>query len=189
MKTFLNPFEKYSETKLLIFGLLFTLLGIYAGYFFNGKFVGTMSISFSGTVGFLESAIDNGICIFSFWLLLFLLSKLINKRSRAIDILNTVIVARVPFFFIMLFNCTGFLNSIENPSDGNPLAINFSPTEMAFLLVTGVIAIAILVWFIILLYKGFKTASNVKTTLHKILFAIAIILAEALAKYLTITFN
>lgn len=190
MKTLLNPFEKYSEARLFMFGLVFTILGCLAGDYFNGKFVGTMTVSFSGEVGSLESFTDNGIDILSFWLFLFLLSKFINKRTRAIDILNTVLIARIPFFFLILLNCTGFFTALEaEMRTTNPLAINFSTSEMTVILVTGVVAITFLVWLIVLLYNGFKVASNVKSAAHKILFALAIILAEALAKYLTITFN
>lgn len=190
IKMLLNPFEKYTEVQLFIFGLIVTLVGAYAGFYFDGKFMGTMSINFSGSVGFTESLIDNGINIACFWLLLFILAKIINKRTRAIDILNTVLIARIPFYFLFLCNFTGFLTVLSSrTATSNPLTINFSNSEMAFLIITGIIAIAFLVWFIVLLYNGFRVASNAKAVKHKIFFAIVLIAADLLAKYLTITFN
>lgn len=190
MKTLLNPFEKYSELQLFIFGAVLTLVGAYAGFYFDGKFVGTMSINFSGSVGFLESLIDNGINIACFWLLLFILAKIINKRTRAIDILNTVLIARIPFYFLFLFNFTGFLSALSSRAEtSGTLNINYSNSETAFFIITGIIAITFLVWFIVLLYNGFKVASNAKSVAHKIFFAIILIAADLLAKYLTITFN
>ncbi|EOG6917048.1 hypothetical protein ACLH3W_002277, partial [Flavobacterium psychrophilum] len=54
--------------------------------------------------------------------------------------------------------------------------------DIGFILFQSIILIIALIWFISLLYNGFKIATNSKETKHTLLFILAIIIAEITSK-------
>lgn len=196
MKTVLfNPFEKYTESKLLIFGLVITLVGSYLGYLFQGRFDGVIDLHFVPSTNILEPFIDNLINIFSLFIFLFILGKYINPKTRIIDILTTVMVARVPFYLLTFSNYQNFTSDItekliasidfQNPQSG----LNLTAFEMVLFVITTVAALSCLVWFVVLLFNGFKIATNSRGIKNNLLFAGAIILAEIVSKIIFTLIN
>jgi hypothetical protein len=191
MKTLLfNPFEKYAESRLLIFGILITLVGSYLGYLFQGRFDGVVDLHFIPSTTLFEPLIDNAINIFSLFLLLFILGKYINNKTRAVDILTPVMMARLPFY---LLTFTNYQNLISGATDrlvdsidlkNMPTELNMETSDMVIITLFSGLSILFLVWFVILLFNGFKTATNSRGIKNKLLFAGAIILAEVLSKIL-----
>jgi hypothetical protein len=59
---------------------------------------------------------------------------------------------------------------------------NLKATDIIILLCLTGALIALLIYAITLLYNGFKIATNVKQTSHKVFFGIAILVAEILCK-------
>ncbi len=122
-------------------------------------------------------------------LFLYISTKYINKKTRLIDILNTAIVARVPFYLLPFFNINGV---IEKASEdiiqfANPELISqISSSNLFIIIVFGIITILFLVWYISLLFNGFKVASNAKGKNPIILFVISLLLAEVLSKFLIV---
>lgn len=186
----LNPFEKYSEKQLILFGLLFTIIGSLLAHLFNARFDGVLDFHFTKNVPLPAPFIDNGINISLLFLLLLILGKYINKKTRVVDVLATVIVARAPYYIIPIINTNNFaLRSAEEfiaTSPNNP-TLNF--INIASLAIITSVSIAVFIWYMALLYNGFTVASNVKTTKHKVLFAVAIAIAEGLSKYLVYRIN
>ncbi|MNK16392.1 hypothetical protein D3C87_345560 [compost metagenome] len=184
-KLLFNPFEKYSELHLLLVGVIITIIGSLSAFYFNGRFDGAIDLHFGSGVTLWEPFIDNAINIVSLFIFLFILGRIINNKTRSIDILTTILIARLPFYLLTLINGNGIIKNIETKIDPlNPYNITFTPLEIAILLVFALVTLLFLVWFIALLYNGFKTATNIKTTQHKILFAVAILLAEILSKFI-----
>jgi len=184
-KIIINPFEKFTEVQLFTLGLILTIGGSLLGYLFNSRFDGVLDLHVTPIVTLAQPFIDNTINTVSLFLLLFILGFIINKKTRLIDVFNTVLIARSPFYLLTLGNIGGFMNSLEtkiNPE--NPLDVHFSAVDILVLGVFSMFAVGFLVWFVALLYNGFKTATNLKDTPHKIAFAFAIILAEILSKAL-----
>lgn len=190
MKTILlKPFEKYSEQKLLITGIIALLIGAGITYIFNSKFIGVLKITFvdDGSIG--QSILDSTIITGCLTLFLFLAGKYMYTKTRLIDIIVTALIAYIPFYLLAVFN----LNDTIKIATENLMA-NISPTlasqlpmkDLFTITIFGVVTILILIWFIALLYNGFKTATNAKGTKPKILFAIALILADLLSKNLIV---
>lgn len=186
MKTvFFNPFEKYTEKTLLIAGLLFSGIGTSLAFLFNARFDGVIDLHFTKGVSFYEVIIDLFNTIFCTFLILFITGRYINKKTRVIDILCTVMIARIPFYLLTLFNSNNMIykstESMLNLAKPEDMAhINIG--DMAVILVFAIITIAFLVWFFILLWNGFKVATNAKGTKHVLLFSAAIVIAEILSK-------
>jgi len=182
-----KPFEKYSEKTLLLVGILFTLLGSFFGYVFNTRFDGVIDVHIVTNSLPYQALLDNLVNIFCLVLFLYISSKYINKKTRLIDIINTALVARAPFYLMPFFNINGV---IQKASDdviqfANPELISqISSSNLCILIVFGIIAILFLVWYISLLFNGIKVASNAKGKTPIILFIISLLLAEILSKFL-----
>ncbi|RZK10756.1 MAG: hypothetical protein EOO46_09445 [Flavobacterium sp.] len=189
MKTVLfNPFEKYTESKLLIFGIVITLIGSYLGYIFQGRFDGILDLHFPDAVTIEQPFLDNLVNIFSLFIFLFLLGKYINPKTRFVDVLTPILIARAPFYLLTLTNYQNYnanlgqkiMTSIDlnNPQNG----LNIEASEMFFLALFTGITLLFIVWFVILLFNGFKVATNARGIKNNLLFAGAIILSEILSK-------
>lgn len=189
MKTLLfNPFEKYDENKLIIFGSAFTLVGSYLGYIFQGRFDGVLDLHFPGTVALFEPFIDNAINICILFIVLLALGRYINPKTRVIDILTTIMIARIPIYLLAFSNYQNYnfelgkkiLTSLDlnNPQNG----LGIEPSEMFFLALFTGLTILFMVWFVILLFNGFRVATNSKGINNNLLFAAAIILSEIITK-------
>lgn len=196
MKTvFFNPFEKYAENKLLIFGLLITLIGSYLGYLFQGRFDGVIDLHFVPSTTLSEPFIDNIINIVSLFLVLFILGKYINNKTRVIDILTPILIARFPLYLLTFSNYQNFISDASQrliasiDLQNMPSDLNLDTSDMVITLLFAVLSILFLIWFIILLFNGFKVATNSRGIKNNLLFAGAIILAEILSKIFFIILN
>lgn len=187
-----KPFEKYSEKTLLLVGVIFTLIGSFVSYTFNIRFDGVFDIHFVSNALFYQALLDNLINIFCLILFLYISTKYINKKTRLIDILTTSMVARVPFYLLPFFNINGMIGkaSEEIIQFANPELISqISSSNLFIIVVFGIITILFLVWYISLLFNGFKVASNAKGKVPIILFSISLLFAEILSKFLIFQLN
>ena len=186
MKTLLfNPFEKYSEKTLIIFGLIFSALGCLLAFCFNARFDGAIDMHFVETVSLYEIVTDQIINIFCLSLLLFITARYINRKARLIDILCTVTIARIPFYLLTFSNINNYFYKISMRMVENVQSASMRDPDildLSIILVFGMFTILFLVWFFVLLWNGFKVSCNAKGTKHALLFTADIILAEVLSK-------
>lgn len=187
IKTLLNPFEKFSEKQLLIFGLLFLFVGSYIGFLVNAYFDSILHISFIQNATYISSILQNTTITVLLSLVLFALGKYLNPKTRFIDLLNVSLIARIPFYFSALININNatskLTDSIVNNLD-NVQNIKFSTSEYLFLILTSVFGILCILLFAILLWKGFKTATNAKTTKEIILLIITLLITNFISFYI-----
>lgn len=186
-----KPFEKYSENKLLLFGVLFSLVGICLAYLFHARFDGVLDTHFVNRVQWKEPILDFLIDVVSLFLLLCIAAKLVNNKTRLIDILVTVLISRVPFIVLPLFNINDKLYLISKVVEENVLKLGKNSASlpidagsMIYLIFSGLIALLFVVWSVALLYNGYKVSSNAKGGKAIVLFIVSIVLAEVLSKYL-----
>jgi hypothetical protein len=193
MKSLLfKPFERYSELTLLIIGTLFTLLGSYFAFIFDMRYDGVIDLHVSVSNTLLQPLIDNFINIFCLVLFLFSAAFIFNKKTRLVDIIATSLVARIPFYVLPLFNFNGQIGDAGNQLlqlVQDNLVDQISISMMLPLLIFGIFTILALIWYIYLLFSGYKTASNAKGNLPVILFIVSIIMAEMASKILIYKFN
>ena len=184
-KLLFNPFEKYDGRPVLTLGLLATLIGSILGYAFNARFDGVIDMHFAPEVTFAEPFTDNIFNIAILFFVLYAAGRYINNRTRPIDILGIVMIARLPFYLDTFTNINNYMYDFGEKvmSMGTDLA-KIDPLELMLPAFIALIILPLLVWYIALLYNGFKTATNLKTSQHKAWFAIAIVIAEILSKIL-----
>tara|TARA_B110001450_G_scaffold89293_1_gene84897 strand:+ start:940 stop:1521 length:582 start_codon:yes stop_codon:yes gene_type:complete len=183
----LNPFEKYSEQKLLATGILALLIGASVTYMLKCKFIGVLKVTFIDDASIEQSVFDSIIIAGCLTLLLLLAGKYIYSKTRLIDIIVTVLIGYIPFYLLTLFNIkdtikitTEKLIKHATPELANQLPMD----DLIIIIIFGFTSIFIIIWFIILLYNGFKTATNAKGNKPKIIFGIAMVLADITSRIL-----
>lgn len=191
-KLFFNPFEKHSEKKLLITGIISNLIGILLNFVFNIKTIGILKFDFLDKISIFQVASQSLIIISISSLLLFVTGKIINSKTRFIDVFNAVLIAKIPFFIIPFFNINGTLyhetQKLETIlATGKILEITISTIPV--IIIVGLLSILLSVWAIILLYKGFKIATNAKGTKPIFCFFIGFVVIEIISRLIILSIH
>jgi len=188
MKTLLfNPFKRYSEQQLLAFGLITAIAGVACASLTNTHFDGVLDTHFGKDVSLKTAALQSIINSISIILVFYPIGKWINSKTRLIDIFNISLIIKIPAYLMMPLNINNWAYSKTEPlleAISDPFALQFTPELILFLVITSILGLLILVWLIVLLYNGFKVATNLKGTKHIIMFIVAIIVAEIVSKLL-----
>lgn len=189
MKTLLfNPFKKYTEKQLITVGIIITILGSLSAYWLNARYDGVLDLHFSSVSNIETPFIDNAINIALLFCFLYALGIYINRKTRGIDILSTIMLSRLPLYLLSLTNIGSTLSDIEEKvTTSNPYDISFAPSEILYMLVLSILTLVFVAWHITLLYNGYKVATNLKSTNQKIIFAVTILIAEIVSKIIFYT--
>lgn len=184
---FFNPFEKYSDTKLLLLGIVFNVIGVLLFFQFKVTNIGFLKLDYVPEISISKVFIQALSILTSMAFVLFSFGKLINSKTRCIDILNTVLIAKIPFYLVAFFNINNAVYSANQKLKSMLFSQKLNDAtmlELPLVLFFSFFAIIVLIWSIILLYNGFKTATNLKETKHKVFFGMAIIIADILSRIL-----
>ena len=187
IKTLLNPFEKFSEKQLLFFGILFLFIGSYIGFLLNAYFDSILHISFVQNTTYIFVLLQNLTITTLLSIVLFALGKYFNPKTRFIDVLNVSLVARIPFYFSTLININNATSKLTDRIISNLDTIEnikFSTSEYLFLILTSVFGIGCVFLFGYLLWKGFKTATNAKTTKEIMLLILTLLFINFISFYI-----
>lgn len=189
MKTlFLNPFERFSEKLLITSGVGFLVLGSYMSTLSHANFDGTFDLHFSEkTISFAESFFQNGVDVLVLFILLWLAGILINKKTRAVDILSAVLISRILLYFMALFNLNKTFSISETATVQE--VSNFAQENIFILAIFGITVLVSVVWMVALLYNGYKVATNAKGTKPIVFFIAAIVFSEIISKLIIYTFS
>lgn len=178
-QTLFNPFSKISEKRLLAIGILSFAVNSVVCFYTSTKmdsifhFSPQKNLSLSSAFSF--TAVSNASAMF----FLFLLSRVINKRTRFIDIANTVFISQVPNFLILLcikFSGLETLASKINTTNGTPPSLNLDSIAIIPFTIGIILMLAFIIYGFVLMYNGFKTATNLKKGYHIALFIISLFL-------------
>lgn len=180
-----NPFSKFNEKQLLLFGLIITGIGTLIGYYSNASYNGVLDMHLIHQTSLKRVLVENSINISTITITLFILGKILNAKTRIIDILTTGLWYRFPIYLTSLFSVF-FLpkNLTERVSKnvGSPEKIFEQPLEIFSILIFGLGSLVLVVYAIVLLTNGFKTATNTKKWQHFVAFGFAILLAEGISQ-------
>lgn len=187
-KILFNPFEKYAESRLLLFGIVSILIGALLCTLFNMRFIGVFKMNMVATVTAFEPLTDIIICVFCLTLFLWIAAKLVNNKTRFIDILVTGILAFALLCFLSIFNVNQVLFH-ETEKIKHITMDSVAKLDLTYMMLFSFVSILVLIWFVILLFNGFKIASNAKSAKHNIFFAIALILADVTSRLIIYNLN
>jgi hypothetical protein len=194
IKLFFNPFERYSEKQLLFTGIIATVIGCFFAISFNARFDGVLDLHFVEKVEISQPIFDILINTFCLSILLFFIGRLINKKTRFIDIISAILISKMPYYFLLFQNINNFSYQIIDKISKSLLTHNYSletisSTEISFLIISAILGLAFVAWSMMLLFNGFKIATNAKNTKPILLFIGVIILSEIISKILISKFN
>lgn len=186
-KTVFNPFERYPEKDLAITGIISFLLSVLLFWWARQTNDGVYHISPKANLS-LAGAIAEALTVtLLVCVLLMVLGKAINPKTRIIDVLNATLIHRIPLTFGILVLQLPFiklamdqiLQAVKtNRLDTLPGSTLWISTLTSFLL------LAFFVCAIVLLVNGFRTAAHTKKASHYLLFAVALILSEIVYRLL-----
>ncbi|PRD51266.1 hypothetical protein [Sphingobacterium gobiense] len=97
-RLFLNPLKDYSEKNLLWIDMVGFLVGITISYFGKIVFDGIIQI-YMGATSLTAIILGNLSNMGILTLGMFMLTKVLYKKTRFVDILNNVLIARIPMLF------------------------------------------------------------------------------------------
>ena len=189
-KYFFNPFLKFSERYLLLIGILSVIAGSFIGMICSVTFDGVFSTHPSVRT-FAESLKENVINVSVVFILLLILGKIINMKTRLIDILAISMIYRIPLylsaFFVKLPVLDRVIEKIEVHKD-HLTNLEFDPLELVLILGISSVLMIFLAYAVILLVNGFRTATNLKKWPYYIAFVIVLLAAEIISQTLITNF-
>ena len=183
-KTIFNPFEKYDEKTLFIVGIAFLILLIPIGYWTNAYFTSIYRISYLEESNLYDIIAPTLISFVSTIIVLYLLGVILYRKTRIIDIVNTVLISQIP---IILLLSTEKIHYIKNVGDRvriyqeNP-SIAFPFLDFVILMLVIFITLGSLIYSFVLFYNGFKTATNIKKWQHITLFCVVTFLTVVICQ-------
>lgn len=183
-KTIFNPFETYDEKLLLLVGALTVVLSIVAGYWTDTAFFSIYSISSVKNASLETIAASTLLSFFSAIVILVILGKILNSKTRIIDIVNTVLISQL---FLILLQFTGKISSLKLAGksvvnyEANPSG-TFPFLDFLIMIFMTIISITTLIYSITLFYNGFKTATNIKKWQHIVLFCFVTLISSLICQ-------
>jgi uncharacterized BrkB/YihY/UPF0761 family membrane protein len=185
-KTIFNPFERFDEKLLLIVGILTIIVSIATGYWTGTAFNSIYKISNLEQVSFQTIALSTLVSFTFAIIILFVLGKILNNKTRMIDIVNTVLVSQLPLIVLQCTEKIPFIHEAKermisyskHPDDSIPLPDTLIIVGMALF------SIIILTYSIAIFYNGFKTATNIKKWQHITLFAVVSLISILICQIL-----
>lgn len=187
-KTIFNPFQRFDEKHLLVTGILFFIFNFIGCYYYglsNGSIFHYSILE--GDVNVWNIVINNSFSYLFSIVVLYVLGKILNKRTRFIDISNTVLISQIPLIIttpvlgLTLYRKTMSSLAENNESLGYGDILNF-----LIILVWILSILSMLLYSIVLYYNGFQTATNLKKWQHIVAFAITSLIVTFISQLLLI---
>lgn len=186
----LKPFENVQEKTLLAIGVLTGVVISCLQLLTHMRSIAILKqITLKSAPTLVQTLSDFAITTIVMTLALFVFGKIINKKTRLIDILNTVLIARICLDISVLFDINGYLSdfslqlidNIANPE----ILFKSNPQGFVYFIITSFASILCLVGFGYYIYQGFKLATHLKKKYMIIVFVLIILLVDTLTRLIT----
>lgn len=179
-----NPFALVEDKKLFLVGISTFIVGIFLAYYFQLQ-QQILRLNISETPNLKQVIIWHVIIVASLTIVYLILGKIINKKTRFIDILNTVLIALIPIYITFFQNFNNFLTE-ETSKMLNALKDGsiYSQSPPILFIFVGLAGLVFFIYYIYLLFIGFKTATNSKKIWHYTLFFVLLIITDILTSSL-----
>ncbi|WP_374440970.1 hypothetical protein [Epilithonimonas sp.] len=163
-KTIFNPFGRFDERILLCVGILFFIVLIPLCFWTGTYFSSIFRLAHPQNIDVKNIILHNVISFVSAILVLYGLGLLFYRKTRIIDIANTVLLSQIPLIIILPLEKVFYIKKVgervvayqNHPTGAFPF---FDFIVMIFIIL---ITLGALIYSFILLYNGFRTAANIK---------------------------
>lgn len=164
IRLFINPFERWSESKLISYGFIFLFLGSTLAYFLKSRFDNFLHISFVPSLEFYQPFVNNILILMCLSFFLYIAGIIQYPKTRFIDILATVLIGNAPFYLLSLTNINDFgfeaTQNVLNMNLENPESI---PADIViYFAIVSIFSIIILIWAIALFTMDLRGQSMLK---------------------------
>lgn len=183
-KTIFNPFERFDEKLLLLTGMLAVILSIGVGYLTNSTFTSIYRISTAENTSLQMIALSTFLSFLIAIVVLSILGKILNRKTRIIDIVNTVLISQL---FLIGIQSLGKVSSIKLAGknvanyQSNPSGM-FPFLDFIIMISMMIFTITIMIYSLTLFYNGFKTATNIKKWQHIVLFCVVSLISSLICQ-------
>lgn len=186
----LKPFESIQDKTLLVIGVLTGVVISCLQLLTHMRSIAILKqVALKSAPTLVQTLSDFAITTIVMTLGLFVFGKIINKKTRLIDILNTVLIARICLDISVLFDINGYLSdfslqlidNIANPE----ILFQSNPQGFVYFIITSFASILCLVGFGYYIYQGFKLATHLKKKYMIIIFVLIILLVDTLTRLIT----
>ncbi|CAH0337437.1 hypothetical protein FVB9288_03197 [Flavobacterium sp. CECT 9288] len=165
-----NPFSRYSEKQLFVVGFVFLIVNCFVCFFTKTQMDSIFHFSENKNLTIEFAFIFVGISILSAILFLFLFALILNKKTRFIDIVNTVLISQMLNCIVLLcIKFSGMDALAKNLKTNSGIGGTVDLIQFTF---SVLIVLGISMYGFVLIYNGFKTATNFKKWYHIILFVV-----------------
>lgn len=184
---FINPFRAIPDKLLMLLGIISFIIGCYLSYHHQVIYDGIFDVHKHPDILFSQAFTANIVNIVIFSILFFAFGRTINPKIRMIDVLNTALIARIPIYLsVPLIDIPVIKRITENiMSQIDTISqLKLDTADLIALIIFSSVTLLLLVYSITLMVSGFRTASNMKKLQQYVVFAVLIIIAEVLAKWI-----
>lgn len=184
MKYLLKPFEFVAGTKALTIGAVVALLSIILCSLAPARFDGALDFHIGvDALPIWKLLLEQIMVIFSLFISFYAGGKLLGGSGRAIDMLGTSSMARIPMLLIGLVSLA--LPSEELAELGkNPESLSLSGEAIVTTVLVSIPVLALYVYYVALLWQAFKTCFNLSAGKAVAVFILSLITAEIISKLL-----
>lgn len=181
IKLLYNPFERIAGWKSFAIGFPIILISVFVAYDAGCLFWRSTNLTFLEGRGLLESYLWHGLSLLIMCACFYVIGLILAKSIRLQDVLGFVVLARVPYLFMALVSyflveedLMFLLSSLENRNfdDMMPLICKIS--------IMALVSIPVLVWYIALLYNGYRVSTGLKGWRCIWSFIVALVSADIL---------
>jgi len=164
-KIFLKPFDDFSERTLFVFGSFFYVLGSLLAYFYDIRYNGFINIRFGDGGPLYFPFINNLVNTLIPAVILYLFAKMIYAKTRFVDVLNTILIARIVIYLtsvlVVLDKSKAATEKITQAIVNGDVQLETVPKSDVFLAAfVGVLSLFILIYYFYILIQGMKVAMN-----------------------------
>ena len=185
IKYFTNPTAALPDKALLLVGIFTFGIGVAISFYTQMIYDGIIDVHEKPYISFVKAFAANAVDVVILTIVMLLFGRIINKKTRVIDLLNTSFLSRIPIYLLTLITNIPFVLEVNRKIVNNLdkiTSLDLQTSEILTLLAVSCVSIIVFIYTIILIFSGFKTATNAKKTTHYLYFAMAFIIAEILTK-------
>ncbi len=184
-----KPFEFVQEKTLFLIGISVLVLTTIAQKFTFSRIISFLKMADYGeNPQWWQVGLDAVITTLLLALVLFAFGRFINTKTRFIDILNTVLIARIPISLLVFTDINGYMSLKTHALlqvINNPEALTEQTENITAVTILGVLGLCFLILFAYYLYQGFKTATHFKKTIHIVVLILLVLITDGLSRFIT----
>src|SRR5690606_1664946 len=179
---FLNPFEDFSERDLFIVGVIGFIGTVLLSYFGRVVFDGIIQIHIAPTK-FSTILLGNLSNVTILVIGMLVMAKIVYRKTRFIEILNNVLISRIPIFLTGILVCgLGKVIPVGRiAEEGFAFGKVLQSSDMVNIALLSIFCLFFIVYFFYLLVVGIRHSMNSKKLGHGFLIVVLVFILDAIA--------